>query len=77
VTDDLPFPIFDEPAQGASSRQSDELPSEEWDRMVALANHLAERDAISPLKRRLRMFLSELAYAEKSASSSEIGGETA
>lgn len=38
-------------------RQSYYLPPEQWDRMVAFAQHIAERDAISPLKRRMRTFL--------------------
>jgi hypothetical protein len=54
--DDLQFSIFDEPTEG---RQSYALPPQEWDRMALLANHLAERDAISPLKRRMRTFLGE------------------
>jgi hypothetical protein len=33
--------------------------SQELETAVALANHLAEKDAISPLKRRMKTFLAE------------------
>jgi hypothetical protein len=56
--------VLDGPMPSANSSTSSvpstyELPPQEWDRMAALANHLAERDAISPLKRRMTTFLEE------------------
>ena len=52
-----PFPILDEPIPPGGARDSYALPPQEWDRMAAFANFLAEKDAISPLKRRMRTYL--------------------
>jgi hypothetical protein len=50
------FPVLDSP-QPRSGHASYALPPKEWDRMAAFANFLAEKDAISPLKRRMRTYL--------------------
>jgi hypothetical protein len=55
-SDDPQFPVLDERTQ---RRQSYALPPQEWDGMAALVNDLAERDAMSPLKRRMRTLLVE------------------
>ena len=49
-----PFPILDEPTQRSAG--SYYLPLPEWNRAVALAQWLADEDAISPLKRRIASY---------------------
>ena len=52
------FPIFDEP-MASPAVPSYWLPLDQWNRMVALANHLAKREAEMPLRRRLSSWLAE------------------
>ena len=58
------FPVLDEPMPREGARDSYALPPQEWDRMAAFANFLAEKDAISPLKRRMRTYLEAANRAE-------------
>lgn len=58
------FPILDEPMSADGAKDSYALPPQVWDQTVLMANHLAERDAISPLKRRMRTFLEAANRAE-------------
>ena len=64
MRDEIPIPILDEPTDRKAERDSYALPPEQWDRAVAFANFLAEKDAISPLKRRMRTFLEVANKAE-------------
>ena len=50
------FPILDD-GPGVPERPSYQLPPDELDRMVRLANHLAKREAEMPLRRRIASWL--------------------
>jgi len=62
---EVAFSALDAPT--ARGRASYALPLPEWNEMVALANHLAKREAEMPLRRRMESFLkaSNQAYSAK------------
>lgn len=58
------FSSHDEPT-APSEKPTYALPPREWDEMVSMANHLAQREAEMPLRRRLASYEKELAVTEE------------
>lgn len=51
------FSSFDEPNEPGPPTYA--LPLPDWDHMVALANHLGQREAEMPLQRRMNFWLED------------------